>query len=283
MKKQISSLVIALAAGMLLFGCDSKKEEKAVAVTAPVTPPVSIIVIGLDDNFPPMGFRDEQNQITGFDIDLAKEAATRLGVEVEFKPIDWSAKEAELNSKRIDVLWNGLTITEQRKQNIAFTTPYLKNRQIVIVTATSPIKHKADLAGKVVGVQEGSTAIEAVENDPAGKTFKELKKFGDNMTALLDLTAGRLDAVVVDEVVGRYYVVKKPEDYIVLDDDFGDEEYGVGVRKDDTELLAKLQKAMNDMKQDGSAAAISEKWFGRDIIERDDVPVEAPVSPEVAR
>ncbi len=269
MKKLISLWMIALAAGALLLGCDSKKEEKAAAAPAPATPPaVSKIVVGLDDNFPPMGFRDEQNQLTGFDIDLAKEAAKRLGVEVEFKPIDWSAKEAELNGKRVDVLWNGLTITEKRKENIAFTTPYLKNRQIIVVTAASPIKSKADMDGKVIGVQEGSTAVEAVEKDPASKTFKELKKFGDNVTALLDLTAGRLDAVVVDEVVGRYYVAKKPTEYVVLDDDFGDEEYGVGVRKDDAELLAKLQKAMDEMKQDGSAAKIAEKWFGKDIIEK---------------
>ncbi|MDR2710829.1 MAG: amino acid ABC transporter substrate-binding protein [Burkholderiales bacterium] len=265
MKKQIVLWVAALVAAALLFGCDSKKEEKKVAVAPP--PEVSKIVIGLDDSFPPMGFRDEQNQITGFDVDLAKEAAKHLGMEVEFKPIDWNAKEAELNGKRVDALWNGLTITEERKANIAFTTPYLKNRQIVVVTATSPIKSKADMAGKVVGVQEGSTAVDAVEKDVASKTFKELKKFKDNVTALLDLTTGRLDAVVVDEVVGRYYVAKKPGEYVVLGEDFGDEEYGVGVRKDDTALLAKLQKAMDDMRKDGSAAKISEKWFGKDIIE----------------
>jgi polar amino acid transport system substrate-binding protein len=252
----------------LLFGCDSKKEEKVAApAVPPVLPVVKKMVIGLDDSFPPMGFRDEQNQITGFDIDLAKEVAKRLGVEAEFKPIDWNAKEDELNGKRVDALWSGLTITEKRKENIAFTTPYLRNRQIVVLTAASSVKRKDDLAGKVVGVQEGSTAVEAVENNPASKTFKELKKFGDNVAALLDLKAGQLDAIVVDEVVGRYYVTQKPEEYIVLDDDFGDEKYGVGVRKDDTELLTKLQKAMDEVKQDGTATKISEKWFGMDITE----------------
>jgi len=277
MKKWISLAAVALAAGMLLLGCDSKKEEKAAAVAPPPPPPASKIVIGLDDNFPPMGFRDEQNQITGFDVDLAKEAAKHLGVQVEFKPIDWSAKEAELNGKRVDALWNGLTITKERKANIAFTTPYLKNRQIIVVTTTSPVKGKADLAGKVVGVQDGSTAVEAVEKDPSSKTFKELKKFGDNVTALMDLTAGRLDAVVVDEVVGRYYVAKKATEYVVLGEDFGDEEYGVGVRKDDTELLGKLQSAMDAMRADGSAAKISEKWFGKDIIESP-APAVAPAA-----
>ncbi len=112
--------------------------------------------------------------------------------------------------------------------------------------ATSTIKTKADLAGKVIGIQDGSSAIDAVQKDPIAASFKELKKFGDNVTALMDLTTGRLDAVVLDEVVGRYYTAKKPNDYVVLDDHFGTEEYGVGTRKDDTALLAKLQKAMDD-------------------------------------
>lgn len=266
MNKQLSRLMLALVTATLLVAC-GKKEEAAPAAPAAAPAPAAKIVVGLDDNFPPMGFRDEKNTLVGFDIDLAREAAKRLGAEVEFKPIDWNAKEAELNGKRVDVLWNGLTITEQRKQNIAFTTPYLENRQIVVVTAQSTVKSKADLAGKVVGVQEGSSAVEAIEKDvAAAKSLKALKKFGDNVTALMDLSAGRLDALVVDEVVGRYYIAKKPGEYVVLDDNFGTEEYGVGVRKDDAELLGKLQKAMDEMKKDGSAGRISSQWFGKDII-----------------
>lgn len=265
MHQRASLLLAAFAASVLLVGCG--KQEAPASSAAPAKPvAVAKIVVGLDDHFPPMGFRDEKNALVGFDIDLAREAAKRLGAEVEFKPIDWNAKEAELNGKRVDILWNGLTITEQRKANIAFTTPYLENRQIVVVTGNSPVKTKADLAGKVVGVQEGSSAVEAVEKDAAGKTLKELKKFGDNVTALMDLTAGRLDALVVDEVVGRYYTAKKPGEYLVLDDHFGTEEYGVGVRKDDAELLGKIQKAMDDMKQDGAAARISTQWFGKNIV-----------------
>lgn len=263
MHKRISTLFTALAAATLLVAC-GKQESPSAKPVAPVA--MVKIVVGLDDNFPPMGFRDEKNNLVGFDIDMAREAAKRLGAEVEFKPIDWNAKEAELGGKRVDALWNGLTITEKRKEQIAFTAPYLENRQIVIVTAASPIKAKADLAGKVVGVQEGSSAVEAIEKDAAAKTIKELKKFGDNVAALMDLTTGRLDALVVDEVVGRYYIAKKPGEYVVLDEHFGTEEYGVGVRKDDAELLGKLQKAMDEMKKDGSAARISTQWFGKDIV-----------------
>ena len=262
MKKQFSLLALALVAGLSLTACGKKEEAPAAAVPAPA----SKIVVGLDDNFPPMGFRDAKGNLVGFDIDLAREAAKRLGAEVEFKPIDWNAKEAELGGKRVDVLWNGLTITDPRKEKIAFTTPYLENRQIVIVTANSPVKAKADLAGKVVGVQEGSSAVEAIDKDAAGKTLKELKKFGDNVTALMDLSTGRLDALVVDEVVGRYYTAKKPGEYVILDEHFGTEEYGVGVRKDDAELLGKIQKAMDEMKKDGAAARISSEWFGKNIV-----------------
>jgi len=264
MKKMFPLLPLVFA--LALSACGKKEEAPVAAAPAPAPAAVAKIVVGLDDNFPPMGFRDEKGALVGFDIDLAREAAKRLGAEVEFKPIDWNAKEAELGGKRVDVLWNGLTITEPRKEKIAFTTPYLENRQIVIVTAKSAVKTKADLAGKVIGVQEGSSAVEAIDKDPAGKTVKQLKKFGDNVTALMDLTTGRLDALVVDEVVGRYYTAKKPGEYAILDEHFGTEEYGVGVRKDDAELLGKIQKAMDDMKKDGAAARISNQWFGKDIV-----------------
>ncbi|HNK54426.1 MAG TPA: amino acid ABC transporter substrate-binding protein, partial [Ottowia sp.] len=205
-------LLASAAATALLWGC-SKTETPAPAAPEPAAPAAATapglparIVIGLDDNFPPMGFRDDKNQLVGFDIDLAREAGKRLGIEVEFKPIDWNAKEAELSGKRVDVLWNGLTITEERKKNIAFTAPYMQNHQIVVVKADAAIKAKADLAGKVVGVQDGSSAVEAIEKDAAtAQSFKQLKKYGDNVTALMDLSAGRVDAVVLDEVVGRYY------------------------------------------------------------------------------
>ena len=264
MKKTAAAALVLL--GALLAGC-SKTETPAPAAATPAPAAVTKIVVGLDDNFPPMGFRDEKNELVGFDIDMAREAGKRMGVQVEFKPIDWSAKEAELAGKRVDALWNGLTITEERKKNLDFTAPYMENHQIVVVAANSAIKTKADMAGKVVGAQEGSSAVDAVKKEDAVFTsFKEFKTFGDNVTALMDLATGRLDAVVVDEVVGRYYVAKKPADYAIIDEHFGTEDYGVGVRKDATELHGKLDKALADMKADGAAGQIATKWFGKNII-----------------
>ena len=264
--KKVAAVAL-LSLGVLLAGCSKQETASQAAAPAAAPPALTKVVVGLDDNFPPMGFRDEKNALVGFDIDMAREAAKRMGTEIEFKTIDWSAKEAELAGKRVDALWNGLTITEERKKNIGFTAPYMENHQIIVISANAPIQTKADLAGKVVGAQEGSSAVDAVKKEDAVfASFKEFKTFGDNVTALMDLSTGRLDAVVVDEVVGRYYVAKKPQDYVVLEAHFGTEDYGVGVRKDDTELQGKLDKALADMKADGAAAKIAEQWFGKNII-----------------
>ena len=269
MKRRIFTLLSTLAASALIVGCGQQNApaNNASAASAPEqTATITKMVIGLDDNFPPMGFRNDKGEIVGYDVDMAREATKRMGIEVEFKPIDWSAKEAELTGKRVDVLWNGLTITEERKKNILFSQPYMQNHQIVIVTANSPIQSKADLKGKVVGVQDGSSAVPAIEADAISKSFKEMKKYGDNVTALMDLSTKRIDAVVVDEVVGRYYVAKKPTEYAVLEDNFGTEEYGVGMRKEDQALHGKLQAALVAMKADGTSAKIANQWFGKDII-----------------
>lgn len=252
MRRVLSLLLMLTLTMLLLVGCSGESKKK--------------IIVALDDNFPPMGFRDEKNTIVGFDIDMATEAAKRMGRAVEFKPIDWSSKEAEITGKRVDLLWNGLTITDKRKEVINFTKPYMENRQIVIVDEKSPIKTKADLAGKIIGLQDGSSSLDALNKDAKTKaTIKDIKKYADNVTALMDLKAGRIEAVVVDEVVGRYYA-KKTGNYFILEDHFGTEDYGVGVRKEDTQLLNDLQKALDEMKKDGTSAKISIKWFGADIV-----------------
>ena len=264
----LSAFSLLAAAGMLA-GCGKQQGAASAASGASGAAPAGAadaghagkFVIGLDDNFPPMGFRNDKQELVGYDIDMAREAARRMGMEADFKPIDWSAKEAELNGRRVDALWNGMTITEERKKNVAFTRPYMENHQIIVVTAASPIHAKADLAGKGVGVQDGSSAVEAVAKDPVSRQMKEIKKFGDNVAALMDLTTGRLDAVVVDEVVGRYYTSRKAGQYRILSDNFGSEEYGVGLRKDDKALLAKLDAALDAMKADGTAQKIAAKWF----------------------
>lgn len=259
MKRIVSLVLLLMMAGMLLAGCGS---------TATKAPEKKKIVIGLDDSFPPMGFRDEKNNIVGFDIDMAKAAAKRLDMEVEFKPIDWGSKEAELNGKRVDALWNGMNITEKRKENMLFSEPYMDGKQLIFVAKGSTVKSLEDLKGKIIGIQSSSTADEIIEaNQEMKSSFKEVRKYGDCIAAFMDLETGRVDAVVTDEIFGRYFMSKTPDKFIALDKVVGEVGIlGIGFRKDDKELRDKVQKVLDEMKKDGTSANISKQWFGADII-----------------
>ena len=267
MKKVLFSLAAAAAVTVLLSGCGAKSgaDKSLEQIKAK-----GVFVVGLDDAFPPMGFREKgSNEIVGFDIDLAKKAAEKLGVKVEFKPVAWDGIILSLNKGDIDVIWNGLTITPEREKQIAFSKPYLDNRQIIVVKTASKIQTKAELKGKTVGLQLGSSSENALNADKeTAKSLKDVKKYSDNQLALLDLEAGRVDAVIVDEIVGRYNIAKKTGVYRVLSDNVGTEMYGVGFRKNDASFAAALDKALDDMKKDGSADAISKKWFGEAIIKK---------------
>ncbi len=214
-----------------------------------------------------MGFRDENNKIVGFDVDLAQEVFKRNDLELVLQPIDWTMKEAELNAGNIDMIWNAYTITEERKEKVAFTKPYLDNRQVIVTLEGSDVKSKSDLAGKKVAAQTGSSAVDAMNTEPElVKSFDggEPVLFDTNNEAFMDLEAKRVDAVVADEVLARYYIKQKGADkYTILDEDFGDEEYGIGFRKQDKKLLEMVDKTLDDMRKDGSYDLIYEKWFGK--------------------
>ena len=256
--KRLATIVLVIAAMLsLVTGCSSKSAEGKENKT---------LVIGIDDKFAPMGFRDENNKIVGFDIDLAKAAADKMGKKVKFQPIDWSTKEAELSSGRIDLIWNGYTITDERKKKVLFTKPYLKNAQVVVTRADSNLSKLDDLKGTVVGLQSLSSAADALDAAPIKSKIKTVTEFADNVQALTDLKSGRLDAVVIDEIVINYYMTKEQEAFKVLDESLAPEEYGIGVKKGNEELLKNLQKALDDMNEDGTAAQISKKWFGQDKV-----------------
>ena len=224
--------------------------------------------LGFDAGFAPMGFKDENGEFVGFDIDLAKEVASRLGLTIEFQPINWDLKEMELKNGNIDMIWNGLPITAERKENMLFSDPYMNNQQIIVVAADSGIKTKADLAGKTVAAQIDSSAMEAIEADPdVMNSFGELIESPDYVEALMELKNGSVDAVVVDEMTGRYYVLAdNPDAYLVLEDTFGDEQYGIGFRLEDKSFRDKIQEALNAIIADGTAAEISQKWFGDNVV-----------------
>jgi polar amino acid transport system substrate-binding protein len=224
------------------------------------------LVIGIDDKFAPMGFRDDNNEIVGFDIDYAKAAAEKMGKEITFQPIDWSAKESELNSGRIDMIWNGYTITDERKEKVLFTKPYLENSQVVVVLADSALSKLNDLAGKEVGLQSLSSAADALNASPIKAEIDKVSEFPDNVLALTDLKSKRLDGVVIDEVVARYYMSKETGTYKLLDESLAPEQYGIGIKKGNEALLTELQKALDELSSDGTAAEISTKWFGENKV-----------------
>ena len=223
-------------------------------------------VLGLDDSFPPMGYRDADNNIVGYDIDLAKEVTKRLGLELVCQPIDWSAKEMELNTGKIDCIWNGLTMTEERTRKMAFTSAYLENAQVVVVRADSGIKTLADLNGKKVGVQAGSSAQDALEEAKDFKaSLKEVVEFQENVTALNDLEIKSIDGVVMDLIVANYCIQQGKKDFVVLEETLSPEKYGIAFSKKNRKLRDSVQQTLEAMAKDGILAEITKKWFGSDI------------------
>lgn len=266
MKRLATWGLVITAAFTLLTGCGTAKETAGTGAGAGAGASGKKLVIGIDDKFAPMGFRDEKNEIVGFDIDYAKAAAEKMGQQVQFQPIDWKTKESELNSGRINLIWNGYTITDERKGKVLFTKPYLKNAQVVVTLAKSNIAKLDDLTGKTVGLQSLSSAADALNDNPIKSEIKTVTEFSDNVLALSDLKIGRIDAVVIDEVVVKYYMSKDKDTFKLLDESLAPEEYGVGVKKGNEALLQKLQKALDELNQDGTAAKISEKWFGENKV-----------------
>jgi len=228
-------------------------------------------ILGCDDEFPPMGFVDANGDLVGFDIDLARAVAEKLGVELVVKPIDWSAKEMELESGNIDVIWNGYTITQDRIEKVQFTKPYLNNEQYLVVKADSDIKTMGDLAGKVVGVQTESAAEELVVADAGfNDSLKELRTYDDYQLALNDLqSSDRIDAVAVDKILIEYVMQQTPGTFKVLDESLGTEYFGIGCRKGSVAFADAIDKALDDLKNDGGTASICANWFSEDIVIRD--------------
>jgi polar amino acid transport system substrate-binding protein len=262
--KRVLTLFMMLTAVIVLAACGSSKEKTAEKDEKAADQ--EKVIIGIDDKFAPMGFRDDKNDIVGFDIDLARAAAEHMGVEAEFQPIDWKTKEAELLSGRIDLIWNGYTITDERKEKVLFTKPYLENSQVVLTKADLKITKLSDLAGQEVGIQSLSSAADALNGNPIHKEVKKITEFTDNVLALSDLKTGRVNAVVIDAVVAEYYMTQEPDTFKLLEESLAPEQYGIGVKPGNEALLEKLQAALDKMNEDGTASEISTKWFGEDKV-----------------
>lgn len=222
-------------------------------------------IVGFDQDFPPMGFVGENGEFTGFDLDLAAEAAKRMGMEVKYQPIAWDAKDMELESGTIDCIWNGFTMNG-REDSYTWSEPYMKNSQVFVVKADSGIASKADLAGKVVDVQTDSSAEAALKEDTElSGSFGQLITVADYNTAFMDLESGAVDAIAMDDVVASYQIEQRQADFVVLEETLAAEEYGIGFKKGNEELRDKVQATLEEMAADGTLEEISTKWFGKDI------------------
>ena len=276
-KKICLLLALTLLLGITFAGCGGGSTDDNQGVEAEETSWDDIqakgkFVMGLDDSFPPMGFRSAGGDIVGFDVDFAKAVAEYLGVEVEFVPIDWGSKELELRQKNIDVVWNGLTMSQARIDSgeWGFSQPYLENRQVILSIAGSGIDTIADLEGKKVGVQFDSSAQAAVEEEPdilATFAGGEIIKLETYTTAILELKNGSLDAVVGDEILIRYVTGNDDSArYFIATEDFGDELYAIGFRPGDLSFIEAVNGALNALIGNGTAASVSTEWFGSDIV-----------------
>lgn len=265
MKKFLTSILTVAMVVTLFSGCgnSSTKDSKQKIDSLQRVKDAGKIAIGIDDSYPPMEFRDEKNNLLGFDIDLGEELGKKLGVKVEYIPTDWNGILLSLKSSKFDIILSSLSITEERKKEIDFAGPYIEGGQIIAINKpNNAIKSSSDLKGKVIGAQLGATGEQAAVKIEG---TKEVKKYDKITEAFHDLQIGRIDAVIVDGQVGGYYNKKDGDVFKILDEKLTKEPEGIGLKKEDKELKDALQKALEELKADGTLSKLSVKWFGYDI------------------
>lgn len=275
MKQTISKRFIALAFTLLMIffvvfitGCNDEQNKSDDVKGGLDLGKEGVFTVGLDDTFAPMGFRDDKGKLVGFDIDLATAVAKEMGLKIEFKPINWDAKDMELKSKNIDCIWNGMSQTPEREKAMSLSKKYLNNK-IILMTQRDDVvvENAADLAKYNIGTQADSSALEMLGKNEKYNEFKdkitEYKSYDD---AILDMKAGRIDVIAIDQVLGEYKNKNMGEAMKSLEYNLGDDFYVIGFRKDDKELTKSVNEAIKTLIDNGEAAKISEKWFGKDIV-----------------
>jgi polar amino acid transport system substrate-binding protein len=220
-------------------------------------------IVGFDAEFPPYGYKDDNGSYTGFDLDLAKEVCERNNWTFKAQPIDWDAKDAELDSGSIDCIWNGFTI-DGRENDYLWSNPYFDNKQVFIVKSGSGIEKIADLKGKTVETQKDSSALEALngDNKTIKDTFATLTEVADYNTAFMDLESGACDAVAMDIGVAEYDIDNKnnSDDFTILDEYITTEKYGIGFKKGNDALKDQVQATLDEMFKDGTVTKIAQKY-----------------------
>ena len=267
-----TSLLPALLAAAALVGCGPSGDSAPDAASLPAPAGARTFTVGFDADFPPYGFRGDDGSFQGFDLDLAREVCKRKGWTFVAKPIDWAAKDTELNAGTIDCIWNGFTMSPERLDKYTWTEPYVENKQLVLVKTDSGIKSFADLNGKAVAVQDGSSGAEAMEAklEEAKKAdeafaFKDLKKVPDYVTAFQMLQSGAVDALGLDSAVAGGFVEKGEGQYATLEEALMDEKYGVGFKLGNDALRDEVQATLKEMVADGACRKILDRWAEEEI------------------
>lgn len=258
MKRRLFIVLGILAVLLILVGVYYKKQDAKEE---------NIFIVGLDDSFPPMGFRNEENKIVGFDIDIAKAVAEKLEMELKLQPISWAGKEQELDSGNIDCIWNGFAYNEKRAETMTLSEPYVSSKNIFVLKSGSTVERQEELFGKKIGVQSGSIQEQDLEASEFSKAV-EIVEYGDNLTAFMDLETGGIDAIFCSSIIGNYLITSKGKDYgtIISEGISKDNVDVVAFKKGNTELKEKVDKALEELKEDGTLEKISEKWFGENLI-----------------
>ena len=275
-KRLVLLLVTAMAATTVLAGCGSKDSGssdngKKSSKEAKIENDDDTLIVGFDASFPPYGYKDDSGEYVGFDLDLAQEVCDRNNWKLVKQPIDWDSKDAELNSGTIDCIWNGFTMNG-REDDYTFSEPYVDNSQVIVVADDSGIEKLTDLAGKIVGVQAASAALDLLQSEEEGgqkelaDTFGALNEFADYNTAFTELQAGALDALAIDVGVAKYQLNSRGEGFKILDETLNTEQYAIGFKKGNTELCDIVNADLQKLADDGTVAELAEKYEIADMV-----------------
>lgn len=272
-KKTIEAALLSLMAISVLAGCGKKEAEKeakteAVATEKTTTAEAGKLVVGFDAEYPPYGYMDNDGEYTGFDLELAQAVCDLEGWELVKTPIDWNSKDMELNSGSIDCIWNGFTMTG-REDEYTWSVPYVDNSQVIATKDNSGIAGLADLAGKVVGVQAGSSALALLEDEEGQKeladTFGTLQQFSDYNSAFAELQAGSIEAIAMDIGVAQYQI-KSREGFVILDETLSAEKYAIGFKKGNEELRDIVNADLMTLLENGTFAELADKYELSDMV-----------------
>ncbi len=273
MKKKISSIIIsgllAITVVLSLAACGGNSGgSQAPAGSGADTAEKTTFVMGIDPEYPPFSYLGDDGKYTGFDVEICQAACDKLGIELEIFEVNWDNKLIQLDANECDCIWSGMTILDSMKEaGYVLSAPYFDNTQVLLVKADSGIKSSADLKGKDVAVQLGTSGDQLLESDLAdlAASFNSVVRCDSFLKCFTELDGNAVEAVLVDEPVAKDYI-SEHEGFVILDEELGGEQYGICFRSDDQALCDKIEAAVAELVADGTYKEIAEKEEYADLI-----------------